>query len=731
MAHHPVEDSNPTDNPHIETIGNTQLSRRALLRGGASAVTAGALIGLGLSGCGSDSGGSGNGGGSGKKPTMNPGKLGFASVAKSLEDRVIIPDGYRAEIIYALGDPIFPGVPAYRNDGTDEEFEKRAGDHHDGMEYFGVTAQGEYDEGRSDRGILCINHENLTDPFLHRNGSTAAASNGGKRPKIEVDREMNGHGAACIEVRKQDGQWSLVVDSSFNRRITVFTEMEVTGPAAGDELLKSKTSPDARVRYGMLNNCATGKTPWGTFVTCEENWSGYWRRGDDAALRSAADNALLDRYGMGNNRDGWAYREWNTVSGGSDVYQRFDISVSGVSAEQDYRNEANLFGYVVEIDPLRPGQRPKVRTSLGRYAHETASFAPAVAGQPIVCYSGDDARGEYIYKFVSDALWDPADLGGGLSAGDKYLNEGTLYVARFNDDGSGDWLPLTPSALAFAGGDFPFTSQARILVGARLAADALGATRMDRPEWGMVSPINGEVYFTLTNNRLGRSGMSTVADADPANPRVYEDVVGDKTGSKGNVNGHIIRWKESGNQNATSFTWDIFLFGSDADADDSSINLSGLDASNEFSSPDGIFIDPRGVLWIQTDDSALSDKTNNQMLACLPGAVGDGDARSVVSAVDTDSKSVTTYVGKSAADVSLQRFLVGPVGCEITGIAMTPDARTLFVNVQHPGENGDLGGLVGTWPNPNRDPLALADGNSRPRSATIVIYRADGGEIGL
>lgn len=737
MAHHPTEESNASNNPCMGNVIEARLSRRDLLRGSATAVTVSALAGLGLSACG----GSGGGGNDAVAetlplpagPTLNPTALGFDAIDKSLVDRVTVPVGYQAEVLYALGDPIFTGVSEYKNDGTDVDFDKRAGDHHDGMEYFGLGDDAKHDPERSDRGIICINHENLTDVFLHQNGSTKAADNGGNRPKVEVDREMNGHGVACFEVRRTDGQWSLYRDAVFNRRVTAFTEMQMTGPVAGDALLQGKTSPDGSNRFGTLNNCATGKTPWGTFVTCEENWVGYWRRGDDSANRTAGENALLSRYGIGNNSNGFAYREWDTVAGGSDLYKRFDITAMAApaTAADDFRNEPNLFGYIVEIDPFRPGQSPRVRTAMGRFSHETASFAPATAGKPVVVYSGDDARNEYIYKFVSTADWDAADANGGLAAGDKYLNNGTLYVARFNADGSGDWLPLTLASLTGAVvSGFALDTQAKILVGTRLAADFLGATKMDRPEWGAVNPRNGEVFFTLTNNRVSNR---PVANLDAANPRAYEDLVGTDKGSDGNANGHIIRWKEDAEQAAISFTWDIFLFGSDADADATNINISGLTADNEFSSPDGIFVDPRGLVWIQTDDGALTDKTNNQMLVALPGSVDDRSQRTIVSTVGVDNASVTTFVGKSAAAVQLKRFLVGASESEITGIILTPDARTLFVNIQHPGENGDLATIAAhsSWPDASRDATALGDGSSRPRSATLVITRVDGGEIAL
>lgn len=235
---------------------------------------------------------------------------------------------------------------------------------------------------------------------------------------------------------------------------------------------------------------------------------------------------------------------------------------------------------------------------------------------------------------------------------------------------------------------------------------------MDRPEWIAVNPANGDVYLTLTNNNGANRPVSSV---DAANPRSY--------GSGGNANGHIIRFHETGDEpGATGFTWDIYLFGAPFDADAASVNVSGLTADNDFSSPDGIWFDRQGVCWIQTDDGAYTGTTNCMMLAAIPGEVGDGASRTLTSTVGADSRTVTTPVGAAPTAATLRRFLVGPKGCEITGITATPDLKALFVNIQHPGESGDLAALQSSWP--------AMDGTSRPRSATVVITRDDGGTVG-
>jgi secreted PhoX family phosphatase len=549
-----------------------------------------------------------------------------------------------------------------------------------------------------------------------------------------VDKEINAHGVSVCEVRRASSGTgvSMVRGSSYNRRITSATAMDFAGPAKGSSLLQTKYSADGTATRGTNNNCANGYTPWGTYLTCEENYLNVISRasGDDAQ-RSAKEVTSLNRYGLPQNRK--SPYLWDTA-GSDETYTRWSSSVTGASAAADYRNTINTFGWVVEIDPFNPDSRPVKRTALGRFNHEGCWPCNAVAGKPVVFYMGDDARNEYIYKFVSKANWDTADVGKGLTAGAKYMDEGTLYVARFNSDGSGDWLELTfgKNGLTSSNTTYAFSDQADVLINARLAADILGATKMDRPEWGSVNPLNGEVYMTLTNNsnRVSPSATPTGNQLKPdtANPRYYEDVYtksdGSTTTNKGNPNGHIIRWRENGSDPAaTRFTWDIYLFGAQADAA-SNVNLSGLTDVNDFSSPDGLWFDNRGMLWIETDDSAYTDVTNCMLLAAIPGTVGDGGA--VVAAGGTP-----TLKGASATPNTVRRFLVGPKECEITGVAMTPDRKTLFINIQHPGEDTSANFSTGTFGSHWPDSQTNSASTKRPRSATVVITRTDGGEIGV
>ncbi|MDP3405313.1 MAG: PhoX family phosphatase [Brevundimonas sp.] len=725
-------DLNGSGNPHIDDIVAARGSRRQVLGGMA------ALAGLfGLSGGGRSEAATVATAGQAQGAT-----LGFDAIAKSLEDRVTVPEGYSVSVLYALGDPIAPGVPAPRNDGTDTDYARRSGDCHDGMHFFGLNAAGQRDDAASGRGLLCINHEYVIEDYLHADGALTVVD-GARTVRSEVDKEIDCHGVSVIEVRgTPEGGWRYDPAAPLNRRITPNTPVAIHGPARGSGRMRTLYSPTGVAGRGTVNNCANGYAAWGSYLTCEENWAGYFNRaaGDDA-VRPAAVVQALNRYGV---RSGvFPGLNWGTLAVSDPAetrYRRWDAS-AGVDqpadGSGDFRNEPNQFGWVVEIDPYDPASTPRKRTALGRIAHEGAWPAEFVAGRPPVYYMGDDSRGEYFYKFVSATPWDPADADrtDRLAVGDKYLDDGTLYVARFDATGAGVWLPLVfgMGGLTADNALYPFEDQADVLIHARLAADAVGATRMDRPEWAAVNPANGEVYLTLTN---GNATSRPIDGTDAANPRHYNDPRGpEETAQRGNPNGHILRLREAGDTAvAGAFQWDIYLFGAGSDLDADSINLSGLDASNDFASPDGLWFsrpsNPGGrntpLLWIQTDDGSFSDQTNNQMLLAIPGRVGDGGPRTITN---TDAGGATrrqaTIVGK-APGLMLKRFLVGPRRCEITGIDSTPDGRTVFVNIQHPGEGGSALNPRSHWPASQTGPSTAL-----PRSATIVITRNDGGVVGL
>ncbi len=632
-----------------------------------------------------------------------------------------VPEGYEANVIYALGDSINPRVGDWddNNIPSGPSFQFRSGDCHDGMHYFGLnTSTNRFDETVSAQGLLVMNHEYINQTFLHPKGPTKVD---GRRPEDEVIRETNAHGVSVIHIKKDPTtqKVEIIKNSIFNRRITASTVMEFAGAAAGSSLLATRFSPAGRQTRGTHNNCGNGYTPWGTYLTTEENFIGYFARSTtDDTLRTPEEIIALKRYGLkagSSSRYGWETAIGQVES--QDLYDRWNADVKAAQATQDYRNGPNTFGWMVEIDPFDGRQNPVKRTSLGRFAHED-SACRAVVGQPLAFYMGDDSRGEYIYKFVSTAVWDTKDINGGYTAGDKYMNAGKLYVAKFNNDGSGQWVELAygKNGLNESNTTYPFKSQADVVTFARLAADSVGATKMDRPEWCTVNPVNGEIYVTLTNNSNRGKDYAT----DAANPRNYTDLYAGTKEQKGNVNGHIIRFKETDDKTtAETFKWDIYLFGAEA-AMASNINLSGLTDNNDFSSPDGMWFDPRGVLWIETDDGAYTDVTNCMMLAALPGQIGDGGKV-------TTSNGQQTITGAKVTDATLRRFLVGPKQCEITGIAMTPDYKAIFINVQHPGEDSpSYAKPESNWPATQKDP---SNKTARPRSATVVITRKDGGVI--
>ncbi len=676
--------------------------------------------------------------------TISPAALGFTSLAKNRDDIVTVPAGYTVTVMGRLGDPIAAGVPAFANDGSDTNYAQRIGDHGDALYWYGLNAAGARDDNSSTRGLIVQNHENLNIQYLHPAGPTNLAA--GPRPEVEALKEIEAHGVSIVEYRDNGNRaWSYVQDSQFNRRITPNTPVVFNGPVRGSTWLCTAFSADGTQGRGTINNCANGHTPWGTNITCEENWAFYFRRDDagagtDNAARTPRELTSLRRYGVTSNIGNNA---WSTVAGSSGtLFRRWDARATGASATDDFRNEPNQFGWCLELDPYDKSLAPRKRTALGRFAHEGAWFGKATAGKKLAVYLGDDSRGEYLYKFVSSASWSEADAQSSnrMAMGDKYLDAGTIYVAKFAADGTGQWLPLVfgqvPDRAATATDPaYVFADQNDILVNTRLAADAVKATAMDRPEWTAINPVTGEMYVSLTNNN---AALRPITGTDAANPRHYNDPRG-ATNQFGNPNGHILRLREGADDPAaTNFAWDIYLFGADSiEASPANVNLSGLTADNDFSSPDGLwFARPQNasglvkpVLWIETDDGAFTDRTNNQMLAAMPGTVGDGSVRTITnSGANGTSGQQSTRVGAPATDATLKRFLIGPKECEITGVDSTPDGRTLFVGIQHPGENGTTAAPSSNWP---ASQTGSAPATTRPRSAIVAITKIDGGIVAL
>ncbi|MGY8904914.1 MAG: PhoX family protein [Burkholderiales bacterium] len=810
--------TNPNGGPEFVDIAKVRLDRRGFLRTTSGGAAVAAIGSVGLTACG---------GGGDSAPVVAPAPaapprvaaLTFPAVNKSREDRLSVPTDHTVRPIFLTGDPIAAGIPAFTNLGTDAPatYSSRSGDQHDGIEYFGLNNNGTAADpiNGNSRGILGMNHETVVASFLHPAGTTAATFSttavGGTsannavltaRPQSEVDREVAMHGVSIVEVRRTDaagnvastGTWNYVSNSPLNRRITAATAIEISGPLRGNASMVTKFSPTGTQTRGTINNCGTGYSFWGTLLTNEENWAGYaWRDQtvDNVARGGATANAVIsfNRYGIGtaatrnnfnNDRFGWASLAATTAAGmaanavGSvgDLNDRWNANIVAASASLDYRNVMNTFGWVVEIDPYNPAATPRKRTAMGRFAHEAAVMNAPVAGQPIAIYMGDDNRGDYIYKFVSTAVWDPADAAASLNLatnrmalGDKYLDAGTLYAARFNANGTGTWLPLTfanPVVASYT--PYRFADAADVAANSRIAGDAVGATRMDRPEWGSVNALTRDIYFTMTENNASAFSATTgqtgrrADNIDGANPRFYVDARDATTSTtagtnSGNTFGHIVRFREDAlNPASLTFTWDVYLFGSQADADPQRVNLSGLTTDNDFARCDGMwFSRATNVCWIQTDDSGgFTDQSNAMMLAALPGSVNDGVANPGVAASTATVGSTPagavlapTRVGAPVTTATLRRFLVGPRDAEITGVTDTPDGRTMFVNIQHPGEdtaNANLvppagstgaGNFNSYWPTAERAPGSTANVNgARPRSGTVVITRNNGGQVG-
>ncbi len=719
---HPKNDLtiNPSGNASIrDVIGQVDPSRRRFMQGSVGAGALAAAGGLTLSGLVNTV----------EAAPIPPGLgfpgIGFESIPPTLNpvpDVVTVPPGYTAELFVAWGDPIMPGGAAFVADASQTAADqlKQFGMHNDGMHFFPFAGRG--GQPASDRGVLCVNNEYTHEEILFPDGQVGSGYTIAKTRKSQA-----AHGVSALEARRINGDWSVVKASPYGRRITANTPMRMSGPAAGHALLRTNeyvitdvaTTPtgnttDGTVCFGTVNNCAHGITPWGTYLTCEENFNGNF--GGNGALPPVGTEVgkLNSRYGISGS--GFGYR-WHTTD------PRWDVVANP--------NEPHLFGWVVEIDPMSPVGRPVKRTALGRIKHESAQYVVDGANR-VAFYMGDDERNEYIYKFVCAGTFNPSNR----AANRDLLDSGTLYVARFDSNLTGVWLPLVPGTVGLSGQalrDNPNFSGAndaevlaKILIKARMAADAVGATMMDRPEWTGARPrIYGynevEVYCTLTNNnRRGSAAVptsnnpdgSTAAGSarpavDTANPR--ED----------NVYGGIIRWRETGQTvTATTFAWDLFLQAGDVatikPARPTNNYMGNIvdvpDGSADFGAPDGLWFDYYGRLWVQTDQ------------------VGDGTG-------DWLHIGSNCMVCADPNTKEARRFLTSPNKCEVTGVTTTPDGRTMFVGIQHPGEDSLAANpeQFSAWP---ASQWSLeADGvtslpRGRPRASVVVITKDDGGVIG-
>lgn len=566
--------------------------------------------------------------------------MGFDNIPTSTADDVSLPAGYTYDILMSWGDPVLDGAPKFSRSASAEDQAGQFGDNTDGMELYHVTrADGSIDP---DHAVLAVNSEYYNDEFIFEHGEAAKTAE-------DVRKGIYAHGITVVEVeRKRNGTWHIKKGAPMNRRLHGYAEFELTGPVAGTDYVKTNADASGRKVLGTFNNCGAGRTPWGTYLTCEENFNGYFGAPEGTALTEAH-----KRYGLSEN--GFGYNWWPHED-------RFNLAKEP--------NEPNRHGWIVEIDPMNPTSTPKKRTALGRFKHENAAMTINKDGRAVV-YMGDDERGEFIYKFISRDTYDANNRERNM----RLLEQGTLYVAKFHDGGLGEWIELSygRNGLTQENG---FESEADVLVRARAAATFVGATTMDRPEWVACHPSSPMVFCTLTNNK--HRGVKDGQPVGGPNPRAE------------NHFGQIVRWMpENRDHSSDRFGWDLYAVAGNPETQTGLYAGSdNVTAENMFNSPDGLKVDNYGRLWIQTDgnysnEGIFAGQGNNQMLCGDP---------------------VTGHI---------RRFMVGPQGCEITGITFSDDHRTVFVGIQHPGN---------TWPNADKDGV--------PRSSIVAIRREDGGIIG-
>ena len=638
------QSSNTSDNPTIGDVIDERFTRRSVMSGllGTTAIASFTSPMALLGGCSAE-------------PSTTP-SFQFQELHSSPDDNHHVADGYNADVLIRWGDKVMPEAPEFDPEAqTPASQASQFGYNNDFVGFIPL-------DGRSDHGLLVVNHEYTNEELMFK--GLGPQNRGHKRfadmTRELVEIEMNAHGGSVIEIKRKNGKWSVIENSPFARRITANSPMKISGPAAGNQHIKTTADPDGTNVIGMINNCAGATTPWGTWLTCEENFNGYfWNKG--AATRSP-NAGNLKRYGIPVERYCWGK-----------YFDRFNLGKE--------TNEPNRFGWVVEIDPKDPTSTPIKRTALGRFKHEGAGNIINRDGRFVV-YQGDDQRFEYIYRFVTRNKIDKKNP----EKNKNILDEGTLYVARFNADGSGIWLPLEfgQGPLTKASG---FKNQGDVLIHTRLAADLLGATKMDRPEDIEANTKTGKVYVMLTNNT-----ERTQDNTDPANPRAD------------NKFGHIIELNpDGGDHTGPTFRWDILVKCGDPEIAQVGATFNpSTSKTGWFANPDNCVIDAKGRLWIATDGNT-SKKTGR-----------------------TDGVWAMETTGKARGTSKL--FFSCPKGAEMCGPAFTPDLETFFIAVQHPGQSED--GVLSTYNNPSTRWPDFKH-TMPPRPAIVVITKKGGGKIAL
>ena len=631
------------------------------------------------------------------QPVSGPGAPTFRAIAGSRADAVRVPEGYTSQVVVRWGDALEPGGRSIDTAGLDRGSLLREGSaalqatcfgyNCDAIAFFPVARDGR-------RGVLCVNNEYTNDELLFPGRIGLGREGAGRlaewsRLNPEAARlEIAAHGVSILEIGLDAGEWR-GAPSPRSRRVTGASPIDISGPARGHALLRTRADPSGTRVLGTLANCAGGRTPWGTYLTAEENIDDYFggfrtyreSAGADArVLRALARFPLLE-----NSHHGWEH-----------TVERFDV--------RREPGEALRFGWIVEIDPLDPTAASRKRTALGRFSHEGASCAVAKDGR-VAVYSGDDDKFEYLYKFVTRDRFDPRRR----EANRDLLDHGTLHVARFDADGTGEWLPLVHGRGPITT-EAGFADQGEVVIRARAAADLLGATPMDRPEDVEAGAGRGRVYVAFTKNddrtleskRALADGREVELRVDAANPR------------PDNGFGHVLEIVEDGEDvSSPTFRWNVFLLAGDPQAPDSRYLLdtsdlvpgrltsgdtyfAGQSRKAELAPigcPDNLGLDAAGNLWIVTDGAQPRGDNNGAFVVPI-----EGPDRGL-----------------------LRQFMSGPRGAEICGCEFTPDGETLFLSIQHPGEGGTLARPVSDWP----------DGDGRPpRPSVVAIRRRGGGRVG-
>ncbi|MBB4906649.1 PhoX family protein [Actinophytocola algeriensis] len=647
------EAPNTSDNPYFGDVVREIVSRRNVLKAGAVLAVAGAGVGVVAAPVAAAPGNPG-------EPGHGTG-LDFDPVAPNTLDAVVVPDGYEQDILIRWGDPVLPGAPEW--DFANQTAAAQAKQFGFNNDYCGlVPLPGQHGRHR-ERYLMVSNHEYTSENYMFHGWDPDNPT----REQTEIAWQAHGLSVVVVE-RDRRGKLEVKLDRHYNRRITLTTPFTVRGPAAGSPLLRTNADPAGRTVFGTKNNCAGGVTPWGTILSGEENINQYFANAD--AVTDPVARARLARYGF---PAGATERKWERFD------DRYDLAKEP--------NEANRFGWIVEIDPLSPHENPVKHTALGRFKHEGANVIIAHDGR-VVAYMGDDERFEYLYKFVSDGKYKPGNSRHAREHNKKLLDSGTLYVARFTGDspaaeidgsgrlpsdgefdGRGEWIPLAHNDKSLVDG---FTAE-EVYVFARAAADVVGATKMDRPEDVEPSLKNRRMYAALTNN--SERGNPGKEGATEINPRVR------------NRHGHVLELEERRSDNtATTFSWQLFLVCGDPAADDT--YFGGYDKSqvSPISCPDNVAFDSKGNLWISTDGNALDF---NDGLFAVP------------------------LEGRERGHV--KQFLTVPAGAETCGPIIEDDF--VLVSVQHPGEldGASADNPLSHWPD---------GGDSQPRPSVVAVYRS-------